>query len=106
MCRQGGCLAEQIQIWHGHAIAGFSHEEVGQRGFDLQPGHTRRQNSQWVAQVDHVVDTAAKEVIGGGAGKHGQNSQKMAIKLGEIIPRKHEITQLNQWIMNKSGPTK
>jgi hypothetical protein len=30
------------------------------------------------AQVDHVVDTAAKEIISGGAGKHGQNSQKIA----------------------------
>jgi hypothetical protein len=27
-----------------------------------------------------VVDTAAKEVIGSGTGKHGQNSQKIARK--------------------------
>jgi hypothetical protein len=31
-----------------------------------------------MAQVDHVVDTVAKEVISGGAGNYGQNSQKIA----------------------------
>jgi len=29
----------------------------------------------------------------------------MAIKLGEIIPQMCQIIQLNQWVMNKSGPT-
>jgi len=76
--RHGGRLAKQIQVGHSQPIAGFAHKEVRQRGFDLLPRHARGQNSQWVAQVDHLVDTAAKEVISGGAGKHGRNSQKIA----------------------------
>jgi hypothetical protein len=57
----GGGLAKQVQIGHGHATAGFAHEEVGQRGFDLMPRHTRGQNSQWMAQVDHVVERLRKK---------------------------------------------
>ena len=33
------CFAEQVQIGHGHRGACFAHEEVGDRGFNLLPGH-------------------------------------------------------------------
>jgi len=42
-----------------------------------------------MAQVDHLIDSAAEEIVSGGAGEHWQNSQKTAqkrIKLREILP--------------------
>jgi hypothetical protein len=63
-------LTKQVQIGHGHASVRFAHEEVRNRGFDLLPWHARRQHSQRMAQVDHLVNAAAEEIVGGGAGEH------------------------------------
>jgi hypothetical protein len=46
-----------------------------------------------VAQVDHVVDARAEEIVGGGAGKHhGRTPRKQPLletKLGETTIRRH-----------------
>ena len=46
-----------------------------------------------MAQVDHVVDARAEEIVGGGAGKqHGRTPRKQAlleIKLGETTIGNH-----------------
>lgn len=55
-----------------------------------------------------LIDAAAEEIVGGGAGEHRQNSQKSArerIKLGGIISGLNHNIQLNQWFMNISGTT-
>jgi hypothetical protein len=50
-----------------------------------------------VAQVDHVVDARAKEIVGGGAGKqHGRTPRKqplLEIKLGVAAIGNHPESQ-------------
>lgn len=63
-------FTKQVEIGHGHTGMGFAHEEVGHTGFDVLPGHAGGQHTQRVAQIDHVVEPGAKEIVCGGAGKH------------------------------------
>jgi hypothetical protein len=46
-----------------------------------------------MAQIDHVIDARAKEIVGGGAGKHhGRTPRKLPlleIKLGVLTIGKH-----------------
>jgi len=65
-----GLLAEQIQIGHGLPGVGLAHQQVGHPRLDLLPGHARRQHRQRMAQIDHLVDARAEEIVGGGAGEH------------------------------------
>jgi hypothetical protein len=50
-----------------------------------------------MAQVDHVVDARAEEIVGGGAGKHhGRTPRKLPlleIKLGVLRTRVRHQTQ-------------
>ena len=82
---------------------------MGQRSFDLLPGHAVGQQRQGMAQVNYVVQTAAKEIVG--AGGHGnfsktpRNSIWRDYKLKEIISHKYINSQLNQWVTDISGAT-
>ena len=65
---------------------------MGQRSFDLLPGHAVGQQRQGMAQVNYVVQTAAKEIVG--AGGHGnlsktpRNSIGRGYKVRGILPQK------------------
>jgi len=52
---------------------------------------------QRVAQVDHVIDARAEEIVGGGAGKqHGRTPRKQPLldsKLGVLRPQYHPRRQ-------------
>jgi hypothetical protein len=69
-------FTEQIKIWHGDARARLAREQMRHRSFDLLPGHARGQHGQRMAQIDHVIDARAEEIVGGGAGKLHKNPQK------------------------------
>ena len=79
-------FTKEVQIGHGHTGAAFAGEDLGHPRLDLLPGHARGQHRQRMAQVDHVADARAKEIVGGGAGKHhGRTPRKqplLDIKLG------------------------
>ena len=63
-------FAKEVQIRHGHAETAFAREHLGHPCFYLLPRHTAGQYGQGVAQIDHVINAGAKEIIGGRAGKH------------------------------------
>jgi hypothetical protein len=72
--------AKEVQFGHGHASAAFAREDLRHPCLDLLPGHARGQHGQRMAQIDHVVDARAKEVVGGGAGKHhGRTPRKQPL---------------------------
>ena len=81
-----------VQVFDLLAYLGLAGKAVGQRSFDLLPGHAVGQHRQGMAQVNHVVQTAAKEIVG--AGGHGnlsktpRNSLWRGYKVREIIPQK------------------
>ena len=60
-------LTEEVQIEHGHSGAAFAGEHLGYPRFDLLPGHARGKHCQRMAQVNHVIDARAEEILGGGA---------------------------------------
>lgn len=70
---------------------------------DLLPWHARGQHGERMTQVDHVVNSRAKNVISGGVGKrHCGNPRKqplLQIKLGGIDigrrPRKAVFVRLS-----------
>jgi hypothetical protein len=73
-------FAEKVQVGHGHTGAAFAGEHLGHPRFDLLPGHARGQHGQRMAQVDHVIDARAEEIVGGGAGKqHGRTPRKQPL---------------------------
>jgi hypothetical protein len=86
-------FTKEIQIRHGQTGVAFAGENLGYPCFDLLPGHALGQHGQRMAHVDHVVDTRAKEVVGGGAGKqHGRTPRTLPlleIKLGVRAIRNH-----------------
>jgi len=43
----------------------------------LLPRQARGQDRQRIAQIDHVVESSAKEIFGGGVSEHAKNSQKL-----------------------------
>ncbi len=84
-------FTEEVQLGHGNPGTAFAAEDPSHPRFDLLPGHARGQHGQRMAQVDHVVDARAEEIVGGGAGKHRKTPGKRAvkpIKSGEIVPGK------------------
>jgi hypothetical protein len=89
-------FTEEVQIGHGHTGAAFAGEGLGHPRFNLLPGHARGQHRQRVAQVDHVLDARAKEIVGGGAGKHHgrtpRNQPLLDIKLGVLTIGNHPRT--------------
>ena len=62
-----------VQVFDLLTNLGLAGKAVGQRSFDLLPGHATGQHRQGMAQVNHVVQTAAKEIVG--AGGHGNLSK-------------------------------
>jgi hypothetical protein len=86
-------LAKEIQIGHGQARSAFAAKDLGHLRLNLLPGHARGQYGQRMAQLDHVVDARAKEIVGGGAGKqHGRTPRKLPLlktKLGFLGIRNH-----------------
>ncbi len=63
------CRAKPTRVFDLFARAHLPGKAVSQRSFDLLPGHATGQHRQGMTQVNHVVQTAAKEIIG--AGGHG-----------------------------------
>ena len=55
--------AEQIRIVDDPAGVRLVGKDRGQRLLDLAPGHARGQNRQRVAQVDHLVESRAEEIL-------------------------------------------
>jgi CopG family nickel-responsive transcriptional regulator len=47
---------------------------ICQRGFDLRPRHALREHDQRVAQIDHLIEAAAKKIVRG----HVQNLDRIA----------------------------
>lgn len=90
-------FSEKVQIRHGRTGAAFARKHLGHTRFDRQPGHTRGQHGQRMAQVDHVIAARKKEIIGGWTSKqHGRTSRKqplLEIKLGVLRSRDHPRSQ-------------
>ena len=70
---EGDGGAKEVNVFNLFACLGRSGKAVGKGAFDFLPGHATCQHRQRVAQVDHLVQTAAKEIIG--AGGHGEPSE-------------------------------
>lgn len=57
--------AEQVRALHQLALAIAVRERRRRRRFDLRPRHARGQHRQRLARIDHLIQTYAKEGIGG-----------------------------------------
>lgn len=57
---------EQIQVFDLLASFDLPCPALSQRCFDLLPGHAVGQDRQRVAQVDHLIEPVAEEVVGHG----------------------------------------
>ncbi len=83
-------FTEKIQVKHGHACAALAAEDLGHTRFDLLSRHARGQQRQRMAQVDHVIDARAEEIVGGRAGKDRgrtpRNQPLLEIELGHLRP--------------------
>lgn len=66
--------AEQVSAFDQVALAVLARERGSQRALDLTLGQPRGQHRQPVAQIDHLVQAGAEEIVGGHRSK---NSQKL-----------------------------
>ncbi len=88
-----GHTAEQIHVLNVATGADSLGKQVRDRGFQLLLRHARRQHGQRMAQIDHLIQTAAEKVgrVGHWAvlPKTPRKRGYLGVKLGEIIHRKH-----------------
>ena len=69
--------AKQVQILDLLAGLDLTRPALGQGRLDLLPGHAVGQHRKRVAQIDHLVQAVAEEIVGHGAAF--KNSQKTAL---------------------------
>jgi hypothetical protein len=62
-------FAKEVQLRQGRTGAALAGEHLRHPRLDLLPGHARGQHGQRMAQIDHVIDARAEEIVGGRAGK-------------------------------------
>jgi hypothetical protein len=69
-------FAKEVQLRQARTSAALAGANLRHPRPDLLPGHARGQHGQRMAQIDHVIDARAEEIVGGGAGKLHKNPQK------------------------------
>jgi len=62
-------FAKEVQLRQGRTSAALAGEHLRHPRLDLLSGRARGQHGQRMAQIDHVIDARAEEIVGGGAGK-------------------------------------